>query len=92
MPWLTAEHAFIVMELVPARRFGPDRTRRPTVPRLATAIVAQVADALAYAHAQGSCTAISSRKRPAAGRGSDVVRVKVADFGIAKAAATAVVT
>ncbi len=83
--------AFIVMELVPGETLRDLIARAaPLSPRLATAIAAQVADALAYAHAQGL---VHRDIKPAnvllRDEGSDVVRVKVADFGIAKAAATA---
>ncbi len=83
--------AFIVMELVPGETLRDLIARAaPLSPRLATAIAAQVADALAYAHAQGL---VHRDIKPAnvllRDEGPDVVRVKVADFGIAKAAATA---
>jgi serine/threonine-protein kinase len=83
--------AFIVMELVPGETLRDLIARAaPLSPQLATAIAAQVADALAYAHAQGL---VHRDIKPAnvllRDEGSDVVRVKVADFGIAKAAATA---
>ncbi len=83
--------AFIVMELVPGETLRDLIGRAaPLSPQLATAIVAQVADALAYAHAQGL---VHRDIKPAnvllRDEGSGVVRVKVADFGIAKAAATA---
>ena len=79
------------MELVPGETLRDLIARAaPLSPRLATAIAAQVADALAYAHAQGL---VHRDIKPAnvllRDEGSDVVRVKVADFGIAKAAATA---
>ena len=92
MPWPDQPStAFIVMELVPGETLRDLIARAaPLSPRLATAIVAQVADALAYAHAQGL---VHRDIKPAnvllRDEGSDVVRVKVADFGIAKAAATA---
>ncbi len=83
--------AFIVMELVPGETLRDLIARAaPLSPQLATAIAAQVADALAYAHAQGL---VHRDIKPAnvllRDEGPDVVRVKVADFGIAKAAATA---
>jgi hypothetical protein len=83
--------AFIVMELVPGETLRDLIGRAaPLSPQLATAIAAQVADALAYAHAQGL---VHRDIKPAnvllRDEGSDVVRVKVADFGIAKATATA---
>jgi serine/threonine protein kinase len=92
MPWPDQPStAFIVMELVPGETLRDLIARAaPLSPRLATAIAAQVADALAYAHAQGL---VHRDIKPAnvllRDEGSDVVRVKVADFGIAKAAATA---
>jgi hypothetical protein len=83
--------AFIVMELVPGETLRDLIGRAaPLSPQLAMAIAAQVADALAYAHAQGL---VHRDIKPAnvllGDEGGDVVRVKVADFGIAKAAATA---
>jgi hypothetical protein len=83
--------AFIVMELVPGETLRDLIGRAaPLSPRLAVAIAAQVAEALAYAHAQGL---VHRDIKPAnvllRDEGDDVVRVKVADFGIAKAAATA---
>ena len=79
------------MELVPGETLRDLISRAaPLSPQLATAIAAQVADALAYAHAQGL---VHRDIKPAnvllRDEGPDVVRVKVADFGIAKAAATA---
>ena len=83
--------AFIVMELVPGETLRDLIGRAaPLPPRLAIAIAAQVTDALAYAHAQGL---VHRDIKPAnvllRDEGADIVRVKVADFGIAKAAATA---
>ncbi len=83
--------AFIVMELVPGETLRDLIGRAaPLSPQLATAISGQVADALAYAHAQGL---VHRDIKPAnvllRDEGSGMVRVKVADFGIAKAAATA---
>ena len=64
--------------------------RRPLPPVLAVAITAQLADALAYAHAQGL---VHRDIKPAnvllRDEGGDMVRVKIADFGIAKAVAVA---
>jgi serine/threonine-protein kinase len=83
--------AFIVMELVPGETLRDLIGRAaPLSAQLATAIAGQVTDALAYAHAQGL---VHRDIKPAnvllRDEGSGVVRVKVADFGIAKAAATA---
>jgi serine/threonine-protein kinase len=83
--------AFIVMELVPGETLRDLIGRAaPLSPQLATAIAAQVADALAYAHAQGL---VHRDIKPAnillRDEGAEMVRVKVADFGIAKAAAMA---
>lgn len=83
--------AFIIMELVPGETLRDLISRTgPMAPELAVAITAQVTDALAYAHAQGL---VHRDIKPAnvllGTEGPDLVRVKVADFGIAKAAATA---
>ena len=86
-----ASTAFIVMELVPGETLRDLIGRAaPLPPALAVAIAAQMAEALAYAHAQGL---VHRDIKPAnvllRDEGGDMVRVKVADFGIAKAAATA---
>jgi hypothetical protein len=83
--------AFIVMELVPGETLRDLIARAaPLHPALAIAIAAQMTDALAYAHAQGL---VHRDIKPAnvllRDEGGEMVRVKVADFGIAKAAATA---
>jgi len=83
--------AFIVMELVPGETLRDLMARSgPLTPRVALAIASQVTDALAYAHAQGL---VHRDIKPAnvllRDEGNDMVRVKVADFGIAKAAASA---
>jgi eukaryotic-like serine/threonine-protein kinase len=83
--------AFIVMELVPGETLRDLMVRvRPLGPDLAVAIIAQVTDALAYAHAQGL---VHRDIKPAnvllRDEGGGMVRVKVADFGIAKATAAA---
>lgn len=89
-PWLEVPStAFIVMELVPGETLRDLMARAgPLSPELAIAIIAQVADALAYAHAQGL---VHRDIKPAnvllRDEGTGIVRVKVADFGIAKAAA-----
>jgi hypothetical protein len=82
--------AFIVMELVPGETLRDLISRAaPLSPHLAVVIAAQVADALAYAHAQGL---VHRDIKPAnillRDEGPGALRVKVADFGIAKAAAT----
>jgi hypothetical protein len=82
--------AFIVMELVPGETLRDLIARTgPLSPQLAVGVAWQVADALAYAHAQGL---VHRDIKPAnvllRDEGEDTVRVKVADFGIAKAAAT----
>lgn len=83
--------AFIIMELVPGETVRDLMSRSgPLAPELAVAIVSQVTDALAYAHAQGL---VHRDIKPAnvllGTEGHDLVRVKVADFGIAKATASA---
>jgi eukaryotic-like serine/threonine-protein kinase len=83
--------AFIVMELVPGETLRDLIARAcPLPPDLAVALIAQVTDALAYAHAQGL---VHRDIKPAnvllRDEGGGMVRVKVADFGIAKAAAAA---
>ena len=83
--------AFIVMELVPGETLRDLMARAcPLPPDLAVALIAQVTDALAYAHAQGL---VHRDIKPAnvllRDEGGGMVRVKVADFGIAKAAAAA---
>ena len=83
--------AFIVMELVPGETLRDLIARACPLPAdLAVALIAQVTDALAYAHAQGL---VHRDIKPAnvllRDEGGGMVRVKVADFGIAKAAAAA---
>ena len=78
--------AFIVMELVPGETLRDLITHSaPLSPELAVAVTAQVADALAYAHAQGL---VHRDIKPAnvllSDEGAGLARVKVADFGIAK--------
>ena len=68
-----------MMELVP-RRFATYRPGLPSPPDLTVALIAQVTDALAYAHAQVSFTGISSRRTCySRDEGGGMVRVKVAD-------------
>ena len=56
--------AFIVMELVPGETLRDLIARAaPLRPDLAVAIAAQVADALAYAHAQGLVPRHQARER-----------------------------
>jgi hypothetical protein len=81
--------AYIVMELVPGETLRDLISRAAPLPApVAVGIATQVAGALAYAHAQGL---VHRDIKPAnvllRDEGGDVVRVKVADFGIAKAAA-----
>jgi serine/threonine-protein kinase len=82
--------AFIVMELVPGETLKDLVARSaPLSPELAVAIALQVTDALAHAHAHGL---VHRDVKPAnvllRDEGPGLVRVKVADFGIAKAATT----
>lgn len=82
--------AFIVMELVPGETLRDLVHRSKALgPRLVVAIAAQVADALAYAHAQGL---VHRDVKPAnvllRDGGNGLAQVKVTDFGIAKAAAS----
>jgi Protein kinase domain len=92
LPWpAPPSTAFIVMELVPGETLRDLMARAcPLAPELAVALVAQVTDALAYAHAQGL---VHRDVKPAnvllRDEGGGMVRVKVTDFGIAKAAAVA---
>ena len=92
LPWpAPPSTAFIVMELVPGETLRDLIARAcPLQPELAVALVAQVTDALAYAHAQGL---VHRDIKPAnvllRDEGGGMVRVKVTDFGIAKAAAAA---
>ncbi len=92
LPWpAPPSTAFIVMELVPGETLRDLIARAcPLAPELAVALVAQVTDALAYAHAQGL---VHRDIKPAnvllRDEGAGMVRVKVTDFGIAKAAAAA---
>jgi serine/threonine protein kinase len=83
--------AYIVMELVPGETLRDLMARAGQLPaELTIAITAQLADALAYAHAQGL---VHRDIKPAnvllRDEGGDTVRVKIADFGIAKAVAVA---
>jgi serine/threonine protein kinase len=83
--------AYIVMELVPGETLRELMARAGPLPsELTIAITAQLADALAYAHAQGL---VHRDIKPAnlllRDEGGDTVRVKIADFGIAKAVAVA---
>ena len=83
--------AYIVMELVPGETLRDLMARAGPLPaELTIAITAQLADALAYAHAQGL---VHRDIKPAnlllRDEGGDTVRVKIADFGIAKAVAVA---
>ncbi|HMK98527.1 MAG TPA: serine/threonine-protein kinase [Acidimicrobiales bacterium] len=82
--------AFIIMELVPGETLRDLMLRCGRMPpELAIAIASQVADALAHAHAQGL---VHRDIKPAnvllRDEGAGAFRVKVADFGIAKAVAT----
>lgn len=86
--------AFIVMELVPGQTLRDLIAREaPMPPSLAVAVAMQVSDALAYAHGQGL---VHRDVKPAnvllRDEGAGFYRVKVADFGIAKVAATADLT
>jgi serine/threonine-protein kinase len=83
--------AYIVMELVPGETLRDLMARAGPLPaELTIALTAQLADALAYAHAQGL---VHRDIKPAnlllRDEGGDTVRVKIADFGIAKAVAVA---
>jgi serine/threonine-protein kinase len=83
--------AYIVMELVPGETLRELMARAGPLPaELTIAITAQLADALAYAHAQGL---VHRDIKPAnlllRDEGGDTFRVKIADFGIAKAVAVA---
>ncbi|MGH9106295.1 MAG: serine/threonine-protein kinase [Acidimicrobiales bacterium] len=86
-----AATTFIVMELVPGETLR-DLLRRERVltPELALAIACQVVEALAHAHTHGL---VHRDVKPAnvllRDEGAEMFRVKVADFGIAKAAAEA---
>ncbi len=78
------------MELVPGETLKDLVARSaPLAPELAVAIALQVTDALAHAHAHGL---VHRDIKPAnvllRDEGPGLVRVKVADFGIAKAATT----
>ena len=92
VPWpAPPSTAFIVMELVPGETLRDLIARAcPLPPDLTVALIAQVTDALAYAHAQGL---VHRDIKPAnvllRDEGGGMVRVKVADFGIAKATAAA---
>jgi eukaryotic-like serine/threonine-protein kinase len=92
IPWpAPPSTAFIVMELVPGETLRDLIARAcPLSPDLTVALIAQVTDALAYAHAQGL---VHRDIKPAnvllRDEGGGMVRVKVADFGIAKATAAA---
>lgn len=82
--------AFIVMELVPGETLRDLMSRAGPLPvDLAMAITYQVADALAHAHAHGI---VHRDIKPAnvllRDEGEGAFRVKVADFGIAKAVAS----
>ncbi len=83
--------AYIVMELVPGETLRDLMARAGPLPaELTIAITTQLADALAYAHAQGL---VHRDIKPAnlllRDEGGDTARVKIADFGIAKAVAVA---
>ena len=77
-------HAFIVMELVVGQTLAAALTAGPLPPALAIRIAAEVADALEYAHRAGM---VHRDVKPANILLFDDGRVKVSDFGIAKAMA-----
>jgi serine/threonine-protein kinase len=81
--------AYMVMELVQGETLRDLIAHAaPLSPEVAVAVTAQVADALAYAHARGL---VHRDIKPAnvllSDEGAGLARVKVADFGIAKATA-----
>ena len=73
---------FLVMELVEGETLAERIARGPLPLDEALAIARQIAEALEAAHEQGSCIAISS---PPTSRSAPTARVKVLDFGLAKA-------
>ncbi|MCU1461950.1 MAG: Serine/threonine protein kinase [Acidimicrobiales bacterium] len=75
--------AFIVMELVRGHTLRDELGRGPLTPGRSAYIAAEVADALEYAHQAGI---VHRDVKPANILLCDDGRVKVADFGIAKAA------
>jgi len=77
-------HPFIVMELVVGQTLAAALTAGPLPPALAMRIAAEVADALEYAHRAGM---VHRDIKPANILLFDDGRVKVSDFGIAKAMA-----
>jgi serine/threonine-protein kinase len=77
-------HAFIVMELVVGQTLAAALAAGPLPPAHAIRIAAEVADALEYAHRAGM---VHRDVKPANILLFDDGRVKVSDFGIAKAMA-----
>src|SRR5829696_1524436 len=85
-----ADQPYLVMEYVPGQSLAQLLARQGRLaPRRAVELVIQVCGALAAAHAQGL---VHRDVKPANVLVVDDGQVKVADFGIAKAAATATLT
>ncbi|GAB2464069.1 serine/threonine-protein kinase [Jatrophihabitans fulvus] len=83
----TGERAYLVMELVEGPNLGDRIDRGPLPSEPETRVVgAQIADAMAYVHAQGM---VHRDIKPAnillgAGTGPDEVRARLSDFGIVR--------
>ena len=77
----SGDQPYLVMELVEGRNLAQLLTEGPLDPADATAVGAQVADALAHAHGQG---VVHRDVKPANVLVDDHRRVRLADFGIAR--------
>jgi serine/threonine protein kinase len=78
---ITAERPYLVMELVEGRTLSQLCSGGPLTPARVAAVGAQLADALAYAHAEG---VVHRDVKPGNVLVGPEDRVKLADFGIAR--------